>query len=365
MQQLGIKTPHLQVESILSSFTHPTLQQSLIAMNALDDCTIANSELSITLRMPFAWQSVFAQLKEAVSIELLAKTHTKKINWSLNYKIATLKRANTVAGIKNIKNIIAIGSGKGGVGKSSTAINVALALQKEGVNVGLLDADIYGPSLPTMLGTACKQAVSPDNQHMLPIMAFDLATNSIGYLIEKNNATVWRGPMASKALMQMLTDTLWPALDYLIIDMPPGTGDIQLTLAQSIPVTGAVIVTTPQDIALIDAMKGLNMFNRVQVPTIGIIENMSYFACEHCGELASIFGEGGAKRISSEYGAQLLGQVPLHRFLRVDLDNGTPTVIKRPDSTLTKLYTDIAVQLAAELYWQGKPVQDDIAVKLI
>lgn len=365
MNEQGIKTKCNLVRSALANFTHFTLQQDLIAINALIDCQIINDRLKIDLCMPFVWNSVFSLLKQALTPHLLAMTKTTAITWSLQYKIATLQRANTQPAVKNIKNIVAIGSGKGGVGKSTMAVNLALALQKEGAKVGLLDADIYGPSLPTMLGSTDKQPLSPDNQHMLPVMAFDMPTNSMGYLVDKDNAVIWRGPMASKALLQMANDTFWPALDYLVVDMPPGTGDIQLTLAQKMPVTGAVMVTTPQDIALIDVVKGLTMFNKVQIPTIGIIENMSYHICDNCGQRDTLFGEGGAKEVAAHYGTRLLGQMPLHKSLRSDLDQGIPTVINQPNSVFTALYSDIACRVAAELYWQGAMITDDIAIKLL
>lgn len=365
MNEQGIKTKCNLVKSALANFTHFTLQKNLIAMDALIDCQIVNDQLKIDLCMPFAWNSGFSLLKQALTPQLLAMTKTTAIAWSLQYKIATLKRANRQPPVKNIKNIIAIGSGKGGVGKSTTAVNLALALQKEGAKVGMLDADIYGPSLPTMLGSTNEKPLSPDNQHMLAVMAFDMPTNSMGYLVDKDNAMVWRGPMASKALLQMANDTLWPALDYLIVDMPPGTGDIQLTLAQNMPVTGAVMVTTPQDIALTDAIKGLTMFNKVHVPTIGIIENMSYHICDNCGRRDAIFGEGGAKEVASRYNTQLLGQVPLHKSLRSDLDDGIPTVINQPDSAFTAIYSAIACRVATELYWQGTTTTDDIPIKML
>ena len=200
---------------------------------------------------------------------------------------------------------------------------------------------------------------------MTPIMAYGLATNSIGYLVEQGNAMVWRGPMASKALLQMLNDTLWPELDYLVIDMPPGTGDIQLTLAQSIPVTASVIVTTPQDIALIDAQKGIAMFNKVNIPTLGIIENMSYHICENCGHHETIFGENGAQELAQQYHTSLLGQIPLHRSLRQDLDQGQPTVIKQPDSEFANLYRQVADRIASALYFQGKVILPDISIRTI
>ena len=355
----------MEAKKILEHFRHPTLQKNLIELGAISQCERVNQELMISLTMPFAWQTGFEDLKTTVTPLLLELDDVENVNWNINYNIATLKRANSHHAINNIKNIIAISSGKGGVGKSSTAVNLALALQKQGAKVGILDADIYGPSIPTMLGTEKEQPLTPDNKHMSAIMAYGLASNSIGYLVDANGAMVWRGPMASKALLQILQDTLWPELDYLVIDMPPGTGDIQLTLAQNIPVTAAVIVTTPQDIALIDAQKGITMFNKVNIPTIGIIENMSYHICENCGHHEAIFGEDGAKRLAEKYQTKLLGQMPLHRLLRQDLDSGQPTVVSHPDSEFTQLYCNIAAQVASQLYWQGETILPDISFKAL
>ena len=355
----------MEAKKILENFRHPTLQKNLIELGAISQCERVNQELMISLTMPFAWQTGFEDLKTTVTPLLLELDGVENVNWNINYNIATLKRANSHHAINNIKNIIAISSGKGGVGKSSTAVNLALALQKQGAKVGILDADIYGPSIPTMLGTEKEQPLTPDNKHMSAIMAYGLASNSIGYLVAADGAMVWRGPMASKALLQILQDTLWPELDYLVIDMPPGTGDIQLTLAQNIPVTAAVIVTTPQDIALIDAQKGITMFNKVNIPTIGIIENMSYHICENCGHHEAIFGEDGAKRLAEKYRTKLLGQMPLHRLLRQDLDSGKPTVVSHPDSEFTQLYCNIAAQVASQLYWQGETILPDISFKAL
>ena len=355
----------MQAKKILENFTHPTLQKNLIELGAVNLCELANQELLIRLVMPFAWQTGFEDLKTTVTPKLLQLDGVNKVNWNIKYNIATLKRANNHHPINNVKNIIAVGSGKGGVGKSSTAVNLALALQKQGAKVGILDADIYGPSIPTMLGTEKEQPLTPDNKHMSPITAYGLASNSIGYLVDANGAMVWRGPMASKALLQILQDTLWPELDYLVIDMPPGTGDIQLTLAQNIPVTATVIVTTPQDIALIDAKKGIIMFNKVNIPTLGIIENMSYHICENCGHHEAIFGEDGARHLAEKYQTQLLGQIPLHRLLRHDLDSGKPTVVSHPDSEFTQLYCKIAAQVASQLFWQGEAILPDISFKAL
>ena len=310
----------MEAKKILENFRHPTLQKNLIELGAISQCERVNQELMISLTMPFAWQTGFEDLKTTVTPLLLKLDGVENVNWNINYNIATLKRANSHHAIKNIKNIIAISSGKGGVGKSSTAVNLALALQKQGAKVGILDADIYGPSIPTMLGTEKEQPLTPDNKHMSAIMAYGLASNSIGYLVAADGAMVWRGPMASKALLQILQDTLWPELDYLVIDMPPGTGDIQLTLAQNIPVTAAVIVTTPQD---------------------------------------------GAKRLAEKYQTKLLGQMPLHRLLRQDLDSGQPTVVSHPDSEFTQLYCNIAAQVASQLYWQGETILPDISFKAL
>lgn len=353
------------VTGVLATFTHATLQKDLLSIKALHHCALMDNVLHLDLTLPFAWQSGFEALKANTSVELLRVTGAKAVEWRLKYDIATLRRANDQPGIKGVRNIIAVSSGKGGVGKSTTAVNVALALAGEGGKVGILDADIYGPSVPNMLGTEDERPTSPDGQHMAPIMAHGLATNSIGYLVTDDNAMVWRGPMASKALMQMLQDTLWPDLDYLVIDLPPGTGDIQLTLSQNIPVTGAVVVTTPQDIALLDAMKGIVMFEKVKVPVLGIIENMSMHICSQCGHHEPIFGTGGAQKLAEKYRCELLAQMPLHISLREDLDRGEPTVVSNPQSEFTLLYRQLAARMAAQLYWKGEAIPTEIAFRAV
>ncbi len=250
--------------------------------------------------------------------------------------------------LSNIKNIIAVASGKGGVGKSTTSVNLALALAQQGANVGLLDADIYGPSQPKMLGCAGKPE-SYDGKTIEPIMAHGLQTMSIGYLIGEKDPTIWRGPMATSALLQIFNDTNWRDLDYLIIDLPPGTGDIQLTLSQKIPVSGSVIVTTPQDIALLDARKALAMFEKVDIAVLGIIENMSMHICSQCGHEEAIFGTGGGDALALECGTVLLGQLPLDIRIRYEADSGKPTVIADPDSAISKRYQEIAQQMQAQL----------------
>ncbi|WP_413741276.1 iron-sulfur cluster carrier protein ApbC [Sodalis sp. RH15] len=354
-----------QVAQVLAAYRHPTLKRDLTVLKALNHCALLDGALHIELTMPFAWQSAFEEMKESLSAELLRVTGAGAIDWKLSHNIATLRRVKDQPGVNGVRNLIAVSSGKGGVGKSSTAVNLALALAAEGGRVGLLDADIYGPSIPAMLGAAHERPTSPDGQHMAPIMAHGLATNSIGYMVTDDNAMVWRGPMASKALLQLLQDTLWPELDYLVLDMPPGTGDIQLTLAQNIPVTGALVVTTPQDIALTDARKGIIMFEKVGVPVLGIVENMSMHICSNCGHLEAIFGSGGAEKLAEQFNCALLGQLPLHISLREDLDRGEPTVVSRPDSEFTDLYRQLAGQVAAQLYWQGEVIPTEIAFKAV
>ena len=349
-----------QVQQIIQQFQHPTLQKDLIALNTLKKVEKGGDTLRIELKLPFAWNSGAEQLKQAVSDALLKATDCKLIKWAVAYQIATLKRANNQPAVKGVKNIIAVSSGKGGVGKSTVSVNLAIALHQQGARVGILDADIYGPSIPHMLGAPHQRPTSPDNQHITPIEAHGLYANSIGFLMDEDNATIWRGPMASSALSQLLQETLWPDLDYLVIDMPPGTGDIQLTLSQQIPVTGAVVVTTPQDIALLDAVKGISMFERVSVPVLGIVENMSMHICSNCGHQEAIFGTGGAERIADKYNIKVLGQQPLHIRLRQDLDRGEPTVVAAPDSEIAQGFLKLAEKVATELYWQGSVIPSEI-----
>jgi ATP-binding protein involved in chromosome partitioning len=255
--------------------------------------------------------------------------------------------------LPGVKNIIAVASGKGGVGKSTTAVNLALALSVEGATVGLLDADIYGPSQPRMLG-ASERPESRDGKTMEPVVSHGIQSMSIGYLIEEETPMVWRGPMVTQALEQLLRDTRWQNLDYLIIDLPPGTGDTQLTLAQKVPVSGAIIVTTPQDIALLDARKGLKMFEKVEVPVLGIVENMSTHICSRCGHEEHIFGEGGGQRMATQYQVPFLGALPLDIRIRQETDGGQPTVAAEPDSHIAGLFRDIARRAAARLSLQAR-----------
>jgi ATP-binding protein involved in chromosome partitioning len=251
--------------------------------------------------------------------------------------------AQTMAGVPGVKHIVAVASGKGGVGKSTTSVNLALGLQANGLKVGILDADIYGPSVPRLLGiTGRPEPVAPGSRTLKPLQGFGLAAMSMGFLVEEDTPMIWRGPMVMSALQQMLREVAWGDLDVLIVDMPPGTGDAQLTLAQQTPLSGAVIVSTPQDLALIDARKGLNMFRRVDVPVLGIIENMSYFICNKCGERHEIFGHGGAAAEAEKLGLPFLGEVPLDKDLRMRSDAGQPIVVSAPDSLHAGIYRNIA-----------------------
>lgn len=247
-----------------------------------------------------------------------------------------------------VRNVIAVGSGKGGVGKSTTTVNLALALAADGARVGVLDADVYGPSIPAMLGLSGRPD-SPDNKSIEPMRAFGVEAMSIGLLVDQDTPMIWRGPMATSALMQLFNDTLWGELDYLLVDLPPGTGDIQLTLAQKIPVAGAVIVTTPQDIATLDAKKALKMFEKVEVPVLGIVENMAVHTCSNCGHVEHLFGRGGGERMAAQYGVPLLGSLPLDIAIREQGDAGQPVVIAAPDSAVAQAYRQTARVMAATL----------------
>lgn len=270
--------------------------------------------------------------------------------------------------VGGVKNIIAISSGKGGVGKSTTAVNLAYALQAEGATVGILDADIYGPSIPKMLGLEKQRVTSVDGKTMMPMEVNDVSAMSIGFMVDESDATVWRGPMASRAFNQMLNETAWQEIDYLLVDMPPGTGDIQLTLAQQVPVAAAVIVTTPQDIALADATKGIAMFNKVNVPVLGVIENMSYHICANCGEKSHLFGQGGGELLSTEYSTELLGQLPLDITICQQADLGKSHVIENSAGDIAMQYRKIAAKIASRLYLQRdalSPNSNEIFIKQV
>src|SRR5210317_2193127 len=285
----------------------------------------AEDQLNITIKVGFTFKNLEQNYKNMIT-ECLNNVD-KKINISLELDVVSHKTQGTTQSIKNVKNIIAVASGKGGVGKSTVACNLAIALNQLGARVGILDADIYGPSQPKMFGVSSKPETK-DGKSMEPIEAHGIQTMSIGYLIDIDTPVVWRGPMVTNTLQQLLGETNWKDLDYLIIDLPPGTGDTQLTLAQKVPVTGSVIVTTPQDISLIDAQKGIGMFNKVNIPNIGLIENMAVYECPNCGHHEHIFGSGGGERLAKKNNIELLGSIPLKAHIQEDMDSGVPTLIK-------------------------------------
>lgn len=307
----------------------------------LHSVSVQKSTLHITLQLPM--QSLLQPLQQALT------------EAGFHYSVELDYLLSTVPVFKTIKQIILIASGKGGVGKSTTAVNIAAALALEGAKVGLLDADIYGPSIPTMLGLNGEKISSPDNKLMQPKFAHGVYLQSIGFLVDPQQASVWRGPMASQALLQLLNETLWPELDYLIVDMPPGTGDIQLTMAQKLPVTGAIVVTTPQDVALSDAEKAISMFRQVNIPLLGLIENMSFYQCSHCGTKDDIFGTEGGILLAERYQVPVLGQLPLQKHIREQADVGVPAVLKQ--QPVAQIYRTISRQLMLALHWQASTQQ--------
>lgn len=344
----------------LNQFSHPHLIANWADQPHV--VTLSNEHL-LRVVLPFAAKEIKEQLAQWIETQI-ENNQIDCIAYEILVRPSTL-RTTVDKSIRGVKNVIAVTSAKGGVGKSTTAVNLALALSHSGAKVGLLDADVYGPSVPLMLGTTDAKPGVVDNKWMQPIEVQGIYTHSIGYLIDKANAAIWRGPMASKALEQLVRETHWPDLDYLVIDMPPGTGDIQLTLAQQIPVTGAVIVTTPQDLALADARKGAAMFDEVDVPVVGIVENMSYHVCRHCGAKEALFGSGGAQTLAAECGLSLLAQLPLHIAMREDIDAGIPTVARRPESEHAGYYLQLAERIASTLYWQGHVKPDAIDIALV
>ncbi len=339
---------------LIRSTSFISFPANLKLVDFVTDSDIKDDSVEINIRLPFPCEGIIQALTEELNRVLLVKWPTTDFNIVITQHLVAYETKAGVAPLNKVKNIIAIASGKGGVGKSTTSVNLALALQKEGANVGLLDADIYGPSVPIMLGIPDARPSSEDKKTILPLKAHGLEAMSIGFLVDEKQAMVWRGPMASSALQQIVRDTQWGELDYLIIDLPPGTGDIQLTMAQKIPVTAAVIVTTPQDLALADAKKAITMFEKVSIPVMGVVENMATHICSECGHQEAIFGEGGGKYLSQDYKIPLLGQLPLSMSIREGLDAGNPTVADDPDSEISQIYRKIARNLTANLSVLGK-----------
>ena len=341
------------VENLLRTFIDPNHGVDLVTAKSVKTITIDGANVDVILELGYPAKSYIDELKSAVEQLLTTLDGIGNVTVEVVVKIISHAVQQALKPQPNVKNIIAVASGKGGVGKSTTAVNLALALAAEGANVGMLDADIYGPSIPTMLGLSGFPE-SLDNKTMTPKMAYGLQTMSIGYLIEADQPMIWRGPMATNMLQQLLRDTNWVDVDYLIIDLPPGTGDIQLTLAQQIPVSGAIIVTTPQDIALIDAQRGLGMFAKVNVPVLGIVENMSMHICSKCGHAEAIFGEGGGVAMSEKNKVDFLGSLPLDITIRQYADSGKPTVVAEPDGRAAQIYKEIARKTAARLALKTK-----------
>ena len=341
------------VEELLRTFIDPNHGVDLVTAKSVKAIHIEGANVSVKLELGYPAKSTLEHLKASVEDLLATLDGVENVTVDVTVKILSHAVQQALKPQPNIKNIIAVASGKGGVGKSTTAVNLALALATEGATVGILDADIYGPSIPTMLGLS-GHPDSVDNKTMTPKMAYGVQTMSIGYLIDAGQPMIWRGPMATNTLQQLLRDTNWVDVDYLIIDLPPGTGDIQLTLAQQIPVSGAVIVTTPQDIALIDAQRGLGMFAKVNVPVLGIVENMSMHICSECGHAEAIFGEGGGAAMADINKVDFLGSLPLDITIRQQADSGMPTVVAEPDGRAAQIYKEIARKTAAKLALKSK-----------
>ncbi|WP_428087128.1 iron-sulfur cluster carrier protein ApbC [Candidatus Thioglobus sp.] len=341
------------INNILSSVVDKYTEQDIVSSNTINDISIEGDQVAITLELNYPAKGYHDELSKQVT-DALAANGINDVSVNIETKIVKYSTQKGVEILSEVKNIIAVASGKGGVGKSTTSVNLALALQAEGAKVAILDADIYGPSQPRMLGVSKLKPDTTAEGKLLPILGHGMQSMSIGYLVDEDNPMIWRGPMVTQALEQMLRDTLWRGIDYMIIDLPPGTGDTQLTLSQKIPVSGSVIVTTPQDIALLDARKGLKMFEKVNIPILGIVENMSLHICSKCGHEEAIFGTGGGESMAKEAEVNFLGALPLEMDIRTDVDEGTPTVAKNPDSRVSEIYKDIARKVSAKLTLQSR-----------
>ncbi len=341
------------VEQVLSAHTDKYTGRTLGEDKVVREVLVEGGEVSVKLQMTYPCQGYLPQLVDELTDLAKSVDGVTEMYVEAGIKITAHSVQHGVKRMENVKNIIAVASGKGGVGKSTTSVNLALALSAEGAKVGLLDADIYGPSQPRMIGLTGKPE-STDGKSIEPMCNYGIETMSIGYLIDEESPMIWRGPMVTQALEQLLNDTNWDDLDYLVIDLPPGTGDTQLTLSQKVPVSGAIIVTTPQDIALLDARKGLKMFEKVEVPILGIVENMSTHICSECGHEEHIFGKGGGATMAKDYDINLLGSVPLDMSIRVQVDGGKPSVVSDPDGAISQSYRDIARKAAASLAGRAK-----------
>ncbi len=337
------------VRSAVAQYTDSVLETGLEAVGVIDEVEVQDGKATVSLRLSFPADRYSGALASGLERRISALPGIKEARVQVDWQVPAAPVQGGVEPLPGVKNVLAVASGKGGVGKSTTAVNLALALAAEGAKVGMLDADIYGPSQPRMLGLSGRRPTSPDGKKLDPLVGYGIQCMSIGFLVDEDEAVVWRGPMATGALVQLLGETLWDDLDYLIVDMPPGTGDIQLTMAQRVPVSGAIIVTTPQDIALQDAIKGLRMFQKVEIPVLGVVENMSMHICSNCGHQDPIFGEGGAQRMSETYELPVLGGLPLDGRIREEADSGRPTVASDPESPIAQAYLDVARRAAAAL----------------
>jgi ATP-binding protein involved in chromosome partitioning len=333
------------VQASLRALIDPNTGRDFVTGKSVRKVQIDGNGVTVDLMLAYPARSQHEALKTLIGDKLAALPGAGTVTVNISHKVASHAVQRGVKLIPGVKNIIAVASGKGGVGKSTTAVNLALALAAEGAQVGILDADIYGPSQPTMLGIAGRPE-SKDGKTLEPLEAHGIQAMSIGFLIDPDTPMVWRGPMVTQALEQLLRDTNWRDVDYLIVDLPPGTGDIQLTLAQKVPVTGAIIVTTPQDIALIDARKGLKMFEKVNVPIVGVVENMAIHICSQCGHAEHIFGMGGGEKMCRDYNVPFLGSLPLDIHIREDADSGRPTVVSDPDGPIAQTYKEVARKTA-------------------
>jgi ATP-binding protein involved in chromosome partitioning len=337
----------------LKAVIDPNTGKDFVSTKSVKNLTVSEGDVAFDVELGYPAKSQIAGFRKALIAAAKGVPGVENVSCNVNIKITAHAAQRGVALMPTVKNIVAVASGKGGVGKSTTAVNLALALAAEGAKVGLLDADIYGPSQPMMMGIEGRPE-SEDGQTMEPMENYGVQVMSIGFLVAQDEAMVWRGPMATQALEQLIRQTNWKDLDYLIVDMPPGTGDIQLTLSQRVPMTGAVIVTTPQDIALLDAKKGIKMFEKVGVPILGIVENMAVHICTKCGHTEHIFGEDGGKKMAAEYNMDYLGALPLDMQIRLQADNGRPTVVSDPDGEVAGIYKAIARQVAIKIAAKAK-----------
>ena len=341
------------ITDAIKTVTDPNTGKDFVSTKQLKNLRIDGGDVAFDIELGYPAKSQIAALRKLLIAAVRTVPGIANVSANLATRIVPHAVQRGVQLLPKVKNIVAVASGKGGVGKSTTAVNLALALAAEGATVGILDADIYGPSQPMMMGIEGRPE-SADGKTMEPMENYGVQVMSIGFLVDSDNPMIWRGPMATQALEQLLRQTNWAELDYLIVDMPPGTGDIQLTLSQRVPLTGAVIVTTPQDIALLDAKKGIKMFEKVGVPILGIVENMAVHVCEKCGHVEHIFGEEGGKRLAAEYKMDYLGALPLNLSIRVQADNGRPSVVSDPDGEIAGLYKSVARQVAVKIAQRAK-----------